>query len=188
MSKRRRKRGQRGGGGAKPPFVPMPASVRDELPAWIEEAAETYDLLVYGTEISTHGKNLIRVFVDTPEGMTSPGEGVRVDACARVNRYLQTLLDEDERMPERYTLEVSSPGVERSLKTLRQYELTVGVTVRLVLAEPIDGEPTWVGVLEDVTEGVIRLRVEDRDEPLEVRFEGITRGRVVYDFDGQTQT
>lgn len=187
MSKRRRKKTGRGGG-ERAPFVPMPASVRDELPAWIEEAAETYDLLVYGTEISTHGKNLIRIFVDTQEGMTSPGEGVRVDQCARVNRYLQALLDEDERMPERYTLEVSSPGVERTLKTLRQYELTVGVAVRLVFNEPIDEEPTWVGVLEDVTGERIRLRVEGRDEPIEVSFDEISRGRVFYDFDGQTQT
>lgn len=166
------------------PFVPIPTSILDELEFWAKEAAKAHGLELFDVEVSTHGKNQIRIFVDKADASRVPGTGIKVEDCVRVNRYMEALLDAEEHMPERYALEVSSPGVERALKKVRHWELSLGDSVRAVLNEADeDGEVVVEGVLLSCSDGVVELDVQGASELRRLRLDDIKRARVTYDFD-----
>lgn len=84
--------------------------------------------------------------------------GVSVEDCARVSRELGTLMDADNVMQdENYTLEVSSPGLDRPFKTIKDYRRNVGNFVRVSTSEPVEGKRMVVGKLEDVGETSITV-------------------------------
>ncbi len=84
--------------------------------------------------------------------------GVSVEDCARVSRDLGVLLDANNVMEdENYTLEVSSPGLDRPFKTLKDYRRNVGNFVRVSTSEPVEGKRMMVGKLEDVNEASITV-------------------------------
>ena len=68
---------------------------------------------------------VLRLFIDRPEGNSVAG-GINVDDCERVSHSLGALLDQADPLPGRYTLEVSSPGAERPLRTLEEYRRFLG--------------------------------------------------------------
>ncbi len=108
---------------------------------------------------------LLRIRIDVPDA--APGEGVTVEDCTKVSRALEGWLDEMESLPERYVLEVSSPGVERPLVRDRDFDRFRGewiaVKGRDVLADRarrLEGE--LLGLEEN--EGVVRIRLQDGAE------------------------
>ncbi len=82
----------------------------------------------------------MRIRIDRPAGQS--GEGITVDDCARVSRALEGWLDAMEAMPERYVLEVSSPGVDRPLRRPRDFERFVGQRVAVKGPAPLAGRAT----------------------------------------------
>ncbi|MEE2899699.1 MAG: ribosome maturation factor RimP [Gemmatimonadota bacterium] len=111
---------------------------------------------------------VLRVRIDRPD--STPKDGVNVGDCAVVSRALEAWLDEHEGLSKRYVLEVSSPGVERPLTKLRDFDRFRGeqvvIKARVVLAcgsHRIEGE--LLGVEDSGGESeVIRLRLADGDE------------------------
>lgn len=93
---------------------------------------------------------ILRLRVDFPA--SEPGRGVTVEDCARVSRALEEWLDEHPELPERYTLEVSSPGVERPLHRRRDFERFAGQEVVVKLDRPPEGQRS--ARLEGTLEGV----------------------------------
>ena len=81
---------------------------------------------------------ILRLRVDYPD--SEPGEGVTVNDCARVSRALEAWLDEHPELPERYVLEVSSPGVERPLVRRRDWDRFAGREVAVTGRRPLAGE------------------------------------------------
>lgn len=119
----------------------MPA---DEISTLIAEAvsaagAELVDLRVAGSP----RKPQLRVFVDVPGGTTA-------EACAELSRRIEARLDATGLAGERYTLEVSSPGLDRPLRTRRDFQRLLGKEV-VVRIPTEDGEKELVGVIEAVT-------------------------------------
>lgn len=102
--------------------------------------------------------------------------GVTVDDCAAFSREFGVALDVEDAIRGTYTLEVSSPGLDRPLKKPRDYEKSVGKLVRVVLNEQIRGQGFLVGRLRDVTEDRVRLSAGEREE--EVFFSNIKRARL----------
>src|SRR5262245_13485550 len=102
------------------------------------------------------GKNrLLRIYIDKPEGVTH-GD------CEMISQYVGTVLDAEDVIPGTvpYTLEVSSPGVERKLSKPKDFERFTGHKVKIVLRTPLDadGKRTfWEGTLAGFKEGVITL-------------------------------
>jgi ribosome maturation factor RimP len=97
------------------------------------------------------GSRLLRIFIDKPEGVTH-GD------CEFISQQVGTILDVEDVIPgQRYTLEVSSPGVERKLTKPREFERFVGQKVKIVLREPVENQRHWVGALTGFTEGIITL-------------------------------
>jgi ribosome maturation factor RimP len=94
---------------------------------------------------------LLRIFIDKPEGVTHAD-------CEFISQNVGTILDVEDVIPgERYTLEVSSPGVERKLTKPREFERFVGQKVKVVLRQPVENQRHWVGALKSFAEGIITL-------------------------------
>ena len=97
------------------------------------------------------GSRLLRIFIDKPEGVTHAD-------CEHISQNVGTILDVEDVIPGgRYTLEVSSPGVERKLSRPREFERFVGHKVKVVLRQPVENQKHWVGALQSFAEGIITL-------------------------------
>ncbi len=96
------------------------------------------------------GRDLfLRILVDKPEGGISLGE------CALLNRELGNMLDEKNLLEQRYILEVSSPGLDRPLKTEADFIRCLNKKVKFFLSEFINGKLEWDGLINKVSEGKV---------------------------------
>jgi len=97
------------------------------------------------------GSRMLRIFIHKPEGVTHAD-------CERISQHVGTILDVEDVIPGgRYTLEVSSPGLERKLARPREFERFVGHKVKVVLRQPVENQRHWVGALRNFAEGIITL-------------------------------
>ena len=115
------------------------------------------------------GRSLLRLYIDAPAG-------VGLDDCERVSREVSSLLDIEDPIPSAYTLEVSSPGFDRLLRTRAHFGRFVGSRVFVELKEPRAGRRRYTGTLLTVDEGGIALEV-DR-ERVAMTFEEIGEARL----------
>ena len=99
------------------------------------------------------GGALLRVYIDAPNGIS-------LDDCERVSRAISAALDETDPIPGRYTLEVSSPGLDRILRTQAHFERFAGEQVKLEMTAPIEGRKRFAGRLVSVASGQITVEVE----------------------------
>lgn len=128
---------------------------------------------------------ILRLRVDLPD--SEPGHGVTVDDCARVSRALEAYLDELGLADGRYTLEVSSPGVERPLSRARDFRRFAGQRIALKGYAPLAGrEKRLEGELLGLTEstegeeaGSIRIRLDDGAEA-DIPREEVARAHLVF--------
>jgi len=98
------------------------------------------------------GGGLLRLYIDAPAGIT-------LDDCERVSRRISEVLDTADPIPGEYTLEVSSPGLDRVLRTPAHFERYTGERVKLEMMRPVDGRKRFTGRL---------LRVEGQQITLEL--------------------
>jgi ribosome maturation factor RimP len=115
------------------------------------------------------GRSLLRLHIDAPAG-------VGLDDCERVSREVSSLLDIEDPIPSAYTLEVSSPGFDRLLRSRAHFGRFVGSRVFVELKEPRAGRRRYTGTLLTVDEGGIALEV-DR-ERVAMTFEEIGEARL----------
>jgi len=130
----------------------------------------------------SRNRPILRLRIDR-EALDRP---VSLDDCAEVSRALEAWLDEDERVPERYVLEVSSPGVERPLVRDRDFERFQGSRVRVKgRKRPEGARPGWEGELVGLegsgAEAVLRLRLNGGEE-VRIPREDIEGARLVYEW------
>ena len=98
------------------------------------------------------GSRMLRIYIDKPEGVTH-GD------CQNVSQQVGTMLDVEDVIPgAQYTLEVSSPGVERKLSTPKDFERFTGQKVKVSLKEPIENQKRFEGALISFATGIITLR------------------------------
>ncbi len=118
----------------------------------------------------------VRVFVDTPTG-----DGrVPIDRCAELSREIAVQLDAADWIQSRYTLEVSSPGLDRILGRAKDFHAACGTEVRIETREPVEGRRRFRGRLLSFDGEVAEVEVDG--EPREVPFAAIARARTVYQF------
>jgi len=99
-------------------------------------------------------RSVVRVFIDKPEGVT-------LDDCERAHKALGPALDVADPFPHAYTLEVSSPGLDRPFKRIQDYRRAIGKRVTLKLREPLAGQWRLVGTLAGVTEDSVTLELNE---------------------------
>ncbi|MEN8200352.1 MAG: ribosome maturation factor RimP [Thermodesulfobacteriota bacterium] len=97
---------------------------------------------------------VLRLFIDGPDG-------VSIDQCAEVSREVSTFLDVEDCIPNAYALEVSSPGLERPLRKLGDFERYVGEKARIKLRYPVDEQKVFIGLLGESDEESVELLLED---------------------------
>ncbi|MCS6900166.1 MAG: ribosome maturation factor RimP [Polyangiaceae bacterium] len=131
---------------------------------------------------------VLRVMIENPEG-SEPGAGVTLDRCAEVSRALSAKLDEADLILSAYTLEVSSPGVERPLHDPADYSRFRGKRAKIVLTRPLGegplkGQKVLVGVLQGLDEGgnpLIEVAVRGGVHQEAVAMGDINEAHLVYD-------
>jgi len=127
------------------------------------------------------GGHVVRVFVDRPGPSATPNDSVSIEDCEQVNREIGTILDVDDPLPFAYTLEVSSPGLDRPLRTVDDYRRFTGRLAKVVVSEPVDNQKAFAGRLGGVEEGHVVLEApHGRLHRLPLRL--ITRGRLDVEF------
>lgn len=158
----------------------------EQVEADIREIIAEYSTEVFVVEIALHrgNRSVLSIWVDTDEGIT-------IDSCARISRKLNQYFEESSPFNFPFNLEVSSPGVGRPLKLLRQYHKNVGRKLKVVL----NNGDVVKGKLETVTEDSIALlpkakkkkkgkkQEEAGPEFLEVPFDNIKEAKVEISFD-----
>jgi ribosome maturation factor RimP len=98
---------------------------------------------------------VLRIFIDRPQGVSHAD-------CEFISQQVGTILDVEDVIPgESYTLEVSSPGLERKLLKEKDFERFVGKKAKVVLREPVENQRSWEGKLAGVSQGVVALEPSD---------------------------
>ncbi len=100
--------------------------------------------MTYGRE---SGRNMLRVVLDRPGPSATPEESVSLEQCARVSEELSAALDVEDVVPAEYTLEVSSPGLDRPLRSRQDYERFTGRFAKIVTSEPVARQTAFAGHL-----------------------------------------
>ena len=120
--------------------------------------------------------HLVRLFVDK-EG------GIGLDDLQSVSEEVSAILDAEDPIESTYTLEVSSPGLDRSLKTEADYRRFIGKLAKLSSYEPVDGRRHWTGRLAAVDEGVVSVTLEKEGGSLaRIPLAKIAHGRLEVEF------
>ena len=130
----------------------------------------------YLVEIETSPNKRIAVYIDGDEG-------VSLDNCTRISRTLESLLDADPSLGDEYVLEVSSPGVSRPLKFLRQYAKHTGRTLQVTLTDgsKIEGKLTHTGATTITLD--VKSQAKQKTENLkEIPFNEIKEAYVTVSF------
>ena len=125
-----------------------------------ERVAASSGLEVVDVELRGGGKSrMLRVFLDKPAAGTDPLAGVTHEDCANFSREFGTILDvEDAMSGGSYTLEVSSPGLDRKLTRPADFERFTGSRMKLMTRQPVNGSRHFEGRLESFQQG--RLTIE----------------------------
>jgi len=93
---------------------------------------------------------VVRVFIDRPGPAATPEESVSIEDCAQVNREIGTILDVEDPLPSAYTLEVSSPGLDRPLRGEDDYRRFAGRLAKIVVSEAVDNQKAFEGRLRGI--------------------------------------
>lgn len=136
--------------------------------------------------IEAMGFEVVRVMMTggrrpTLQIMADRGDGsmISVDDCAEISRTVSAVLDVEDPIAGEYTLEVSSPGIDRPLTRLKDFERWAGFDARIDTAVPVDGRKRFSGRLKGVADGErVLIGVED-GTTAEVAFDGISRAKLV---------
>jgi len=142
-----------------------------QLRSLIEPVVTGMGFELWGLEYLTQGRySVLKIFIDSENG-------IDVDDCASVSRQVGSLLDVEEPLKGQYTLEVSSPGMDRRLFTFEQFDLMKGTQVKLKLNKPFDGKKRFTGLLVGTEERDVVLRVGEEETLFP--YEMIDRANVV---------
>ena len=153
-------------------------AILSKIEAIAERVAQPEGIEIVEIELKGGGKNrFLRISIDKPEGVTH-GD------CELISHQVGTILDVEDVVPGAYTLEVSSPGVERKLSKYRDFERFIGKKIKAILREPVENSRRWEGTLASCADGLITLEIAggktiqfpfDQVEKANLKFEWGTR-------------
>ena len=146
-----------------------------DIAAMLTPSVEALQLELLGIELAASGAHaLLRLYID------APGRVVTIEDCEAVSREVSAVLDVNDPIASQYTLEVSSPGIDRPLFTAAQFAKHIGETAKITLQVPLAGRRRLQGAIAGVDGDDIRLRVDATE--LVVQFANIEKARLVPDW------
>jgi len=117
-------------------------------------------------------RNVLQIMADRPDG------GIEVDDCAKISRAVSAVLDVEDPISGEYVLEVSSPGIDRPLTRLKDFQTYAGHEAKLETHEMIDGRRRFKGVLQGVEDGEILVEIEE-DTVIGLDFDMLSDAKLV---------
>ena len=148
----------------------MKSSV-NKLAQLVSPTVEALGLQLWGIEHTSQGKySVLRIYIERDIGVT-------IKDCEQVSRQVSAILDVEDPIAGEYTLEVSSPGTDRLLFTVEQFQHYCGEEVDIRMRSPIDGRRKFRGMLQDVVNRVVKIEVEGSF--LELPYEEIEKANIV---------
>ncbi|WP_109843192.1 ribosome maturation factor RimP [Aggregatibacter aphrophilus] len=150
------------------------ATLEQKLQELVQGSVEDLGCELWGIECQRVGRYLtVRLFIDKEGGVT-------IEDCADVSRQVSAVLDVEDPIADKYNLEVSSPGLDRPLFTLNQFERYLGQEILLHLRIPVADRRKWQGQLAKIENDMITLIVDGKEQVL--AFGNIQKANVVPKF------
>ena len=148
---------------------------REAISKIIERVAAREGLeLVHWEKVGPRNNFVLRIYIDKPGGV-SHGD------CQAVSNQVGTLLDVEDLIPDRYVLEVSSPGIERGLYKRADYQRFAGSRIKVKTSEPIDGQRNFRGKLIGLAGDSVSLVADGRGQ-MEIPYEQVVKANIEYEF------
>lgn len=158
--------------------IRMSTSVKGRTAELLQPILEKRGLSLYEVEYVKEGPDwFLRVFIDKPGG-------IDIEECGEVSLELSDILDEEDLIQGAYMLEVSSPGVERPLRSLDEVKEHVNQHIHVSLYAHIDGEKEYEGLLTEVQDQtlLINYRVLSREKQIEIPYDKVAKARLAVAF------
>lgn len=150
------------------------SKVEESVWSYIQPKVEELGLRIYDVEYVKEGMNwYLRVFIDKDDG-------VSIEDCENVSRAIDPLLDELNPIKTAYSLEVSSPGIERVLRRDEHFKKYIGSKVEVSLFKPINNVKKIECVLKDISDDGITVNYEDND--IKIDRKNISLVKTIYEF------
>ena len=157
--------------------------VAERVRSLASRVAGSYGLDIFDVQYRREGPGMVlRVQIDRPGSGATAEESVSVEDCARVSRDLSAVLDVEDVVPTAYTLEVSSPGLDRPLRQAADYSRFEGRRAKLVMREAVDGQMFFKGRLGGIEGGDHVIIVGDDGRRHRVPMGVITRANLEVEF------
>ncbi len=151
------------------------SSKLEQLQAMLAPVVEALGYECWGVEFISQGRHsLLRVYIDH-------ANGIQVDDCEKVSRQVSGVLDVEDPISSEYTLEVSSPGMDRPLFTLEQFAKHAGEQVKIKLRSPFEGRRNFQGLLKGVEEQDVTVQADEHEYLLPV--DSIEKANIIPRFD-----
>ena len=154
----------------------MREAVASKIEEIAQRVAESEGMELVEVEVKGGGnQRLVRISIDKPAGVTHAD-------CELVSQQVGTILDVEDVVPGgRYTLEVSSPGVERKLLKPQDYQRFQGKKAKVTLREPVDGRRTWEGTLAGLVDNTVALEV-GQGQTIRFPFEQVQKANLKFEW------
>jgi ribosome maturation factor RimP len=161
----------------------------ERVRAIVDRVARSYDLEIFDVQLRREAPGwVLRVVIDRPLRRDDQGEvmvepldaGIRIDECERVSQDVSAILDVEDVVEHAFTLEVSSPGLDRPLRRADDYRRFEGRLAKLVVPEGMGGQTHFEGRLKGVEDEAVVLQVGRRD--VRIPLSGIARARLEVEF------
>lgn len=150
----------------------MDRRAEEKIRSLAAEVAGDYSFELFDVTIFGRGRrSLVRVSIDKEGGVT-------LDDCETFSRKLEALMDIEDPIAGPYTLEVSSPGLDRPLKGINDFRKNIGRLIRIVTMETIDSQSFFMGRLEGVNDDSIRLSLSQGRREIVIPFRSISRAKL----------
>lgn len=140
-----------------------------------EEICKNHNAYLYDIIYVKEGpKKVLRIFADAENG-------IGIDTCEKISRDISDFLDKEDLIKEMYSLEVSSPGVERKLRTKKHFRSVIGKKICLSLYSPIEEQKSLTGILKEYSDEELTLTVENRE--LTIKKDKIADAHLYFDIN-----
>jgi len=150
------------------------ASIEERIESLVEKKINDLGYELYDVEYAKEGREYyLRIFIDKPEG-------IDLNDCEKVNDGINDLLDQADYIKDQYFLEVSSPGIERTLRKDKHLEKNIDSLVEVKLFKPIEKQKVIQGILKQFNSEVLELELEDRT--IEISRKDISVIKTVYEW------
>ena len=149
--------------------------VAETVTDFVLPIAHSEDLNLIDVEFLKEGSDwILRIFLENKDG------DLTIEECEKVSRALSMILDEEDPIDKSYILEVSSPGLERPLKTEEDFERFKGELIAVKTFKKIDGEKEFVGTLKDFETDSITLLLKN-DQEITIDYNLVARANLTFE-------